>query len=121
VALGTQYDFIALDRKSFVRLDYEYWGHSNKLAPTEDPRTATFVGAFTTPSYSYVTARAGTTFGNWTVSAFVDNLFNTHPQILDSSDAFSVLDWFNPNPPSQLITSYTLRPRTAGLTAIYHM
>jgi iron complex outermembrane receptor protein len=121
VALGAQYDFSALDRKSFVRLDYQYWGHSDKLSPTEDPRTATFVGAFTTPSYSYVTARAGTTFGSWTVSAFVDNLFNTHPQILDSSDAFSVLDQFNPNPPSQLITSYTLRPRTAGLTAIYHM
>jgi len=121
VALGAQYDFTALDRKSFVRLDYEYWGHSNKLSPTEDPRTATFVGAFTTPAYSWVTARAGMTFGNWSVSAFVDNVFNTHPQILDSSDAFSVLDPFNPNPPSQLITSYTLRPRTTGLTAIYHM
>jgi iron complex outermembrane receptor protein len=121
VALGAQYNFTALDRKSFVRLDYEYWGHSDKLSPTEDPRTATFVGAFTTPSYSYVTARAGMTFGGWSVSAFVDNVFNTHPQILDSSDAFSVLDTFNPNPPSQLITSYTLRPRTVGLTAIYHM
>jgi iron complex outermembrane recepter protein len=121
VALGAQYNFSALDRKSFVRLDYEYWGHSDKLSPTEDPRTATFVGAFTTPAYSYVTARAGTTFGNWTVSAFVDNVFNTHPQILDSSDAFSVKDVFNPNPPSQLITSYTLRPRTTGLTAIYHL
>jgi iron complex outermembrane recepter protein len=121
VALGAQYDFNALDRKSFVRLDYEYWGHSDKLSPTEDPRTATFVGAFTTPAYSYVTARAGMQFGKWNVSAFVDNLFNTHPQILDSSDAFSVLDQFNPTPPSQLITSYTLRPRTAGLTAIYHM
>ncbi len=122
VALGAQYDFNAFDRKSFVRLDYEYWGRSDRLSPTEDPRTATFVqGAFTTPSYSYVTARAGTTFGNWNVSAFVDNLFNTHPQILDSSDAFSVLDPFNANPPSQLVTSYTLRPRTIGLTAIYHM
>jgi iron complex outermembrane receptor protein len=121
VNLGAQYEFKALDRKSFVRLDYEYWGHSNKLSPTEDPRTATFVGAFTTPAYSWVTARAGMQLGNWNVSAFVDNVFNTHPQILDSSDAFSVFDQFNPNPPSQLITSYTLRPRTAGLTAIYHM
>ena len=61
-------------------------------------------------------------FGQWTVSAFIDNLLNTHPQILDSSDAFSVLDTFNPaGAPSQLVTAYTLRPRTAGLTAIYHM
>jgi outer membrane receptor protein involved in Fe transport len=121
VALGAQFNFSALERKSFVRLDYEYWGHSDRLSPTEDPRTATFVGAFTTPAYSWVTARAGMQFGNWNVSAFLDNVFNTHPQILDSSDAFSVLDQFNPNPPSQLITSYTLRPRTAGLTATYHM
>jgi outer membrane receptor protein involved in Fe transport len=121
VALGAQFNFTALDRKSFVRLDYEYWGHSDKLSPTEDPRTVTFTGAFTTPAYSFVTARAGMQFGGWNVSAFVDNVFNTHPQILDSSDAFSVFDQFNPNPPSQLITSYTLRPRTIGLTAIYHM
>jgi iron complex outermembrane recepter protein len=119
--VGAQYDFVALDRKSFVRVDYEYQGHSSEMTATEDPRTgANDPYIFTPKAYGFVSLRAGTTVDKWNVSAFVDNLLNAHPQILDSSDAHSGADAYKLPTPSVLITSYTLRPRTMGLTATYH-
>jgi iron complex outermembrane recepter protein len=123
VAIGAQYDFTAFDRKSFVRMDWEYTGHSNALTPTEDPRA---IGSYdpliyTPGSSNFVSLRAGTAIGEWNVSAFVDNLLDTHPSALDSSDYHSAVDPYNANPPSALMTAYTFRPRTIGITATYHM
>ena len=121
-SLGVQYDFLAMDHKSFVRVDYEYEGRSNTPTATEDPHSGIYDQFVYTPqAYSFVSLRAGSNFGKWNVSAFCDNLLNTHPSILDSSDAHSVLDTYNANPPSVLMTAYTLRPRTVGLTMTYHM
>jgi outer membrane receptor protein involved in Fe transport len=122
VALGGQYDFLALNRKSFVRIDYEYDGHSNVPTPTQDPRTSVFDPYYYTARASeFVSIRAGTTIDKWNISAFCDNVFDSHPQKLDSSDPHSTIDGFNPNPPSTLVSAYTYRPRTIGVTAILHV
>ena len=122
VALGAQYSFNAFDRKSFVRLDYEYLGHSNVTTPSEDPRTGGYDPFIYTPRASeFVSVRAGTVIDKWTLNAFVDNVFNSHPQALDSSDYHSAVDPYRDNPPSVLTTAYTFRPRTVGFSVAYHL
>jgi iron complex outermembrane recepter protein len=122
VALGTQFDFVALEHKSFVRVDYEYEGHSNVMTPTQDPRTGAYDPYYYTARASeFVSVRAGTTIDKWHVSAFIDNLFDSHPQKLDSSDPNSSIDAFNPNPPSALVSAYTYRPRTMGVTVLFRL
>jgi outer membrane receptor protein involved in Fe transport len=124
VALGAQYDFAALEHKSFVRLDVEYEGHSGTPTPGEDPRTAQYDPYDFTPSANtFVTLRAGTQIDKWSLSAFIDNLFDSHPAKLDSSDPNSTVYAFTPPivQPSSLVSAYTYRPRTIGLTLIYHM
>jgi outer membrane receptor protein involved in Fe transport len=122
VTLGGQYSFSAFDRKSFVRFDYEYLGHSGVATASEDPRTGAYDPDIYTPkASSFVSVRAGTVIEKWTLNAFIDNLFDSHPQALDSSDYHSAIDAYNPNPPSVLTTAYTYRPRTYGFSVAYHL
>jgi len=122
VALGAQYDFLALNHKSFFRLDYEYEGHSSTPTPTQDPNTAVYDPYYYTARASeFVSLRAGTRFDKWSVSAFCDNVFDSHPQKLDSSDPNSGIDSYLAAPPSSLVSAYTFRPRTIGITASYRM
>jgi outer membrane receptor protein involved in Fe transport len=122
VALGMQYDFLALDHKSFVRLDYEFEAHNGTATPSEDPRTAIFDQFAYTPSpTNFVSLRAGTTIERWSVSAFVDNLFDVHVVSPPSADPHTRVDVANPSPPSVLIRAYALRPRTIGITATYRL
>ena len=125
VALGVQYDFLALDHKSFVRLDYEYEGHSSVATPSEDPRTAIFDPlAYTPGPTNFVSLRAGTTIQHWSVSAFIDNLLDVHVVSPPSNDPHTGADPNPPNPlnpPSVLIRAYSLRPRTIGITATYRL
>jgi iron complex outermembrane receptor protein len=122
VALGMQYNFLALDHKSFVRLDYEFEAHSSVATPSEDPRTAIFDQfAYTPGPTNFVSLRAGTTIERWNVSAFVDNLLDAHVVSPPSADPHTGVDPNNANPPSVLIRAYALRPRTIGITATYHL
>jgi iron complex outermembrane recepter protein len=120
VSIGAQWDFSAFNRKSFVRVDYEYLSRSDVPTPIEDPRNGSYDPyIFTANGYSLVSLRAGMTVAKWNISAFVDNLFDVHPQELDSSEPHSGVDPYNPNPPSVLVTAFTIRPRTMGVSASY--
>jgi iron complex outermembrane recepter protein len=122
VALGTQYNFMALNHKAFARLDWEYASRNGMPTATEDPRTGSFDPlAYTPSSTNFVSLRAGTTVQRWTVSAFVDNLLNTHPTFPPSAYPHTQTDAYNPNPPSVVMRAYTFRPRTIGITTTYHM
>jgi hypothetical protein len=74
------------------------------------------------PGTVFTSARAGMEFGEWQISAFVDNLANLHP----------VVDYNNTICPSlvsspacsqsggeRLLREYTWRPRTIGMTFIF--
>lgn len=66
-------------------------------------------------STHFASLRGGVTLGKWQLEAFCDNLTDTHTI---TNYAWSI----NPQVPgtSRLQTDYTFRPRTIGLTFIYH-
>jgi iron complex outermembrane recepter protein len=122
VALGVQYDFVAMDRKSYVRLDWEYASSNRTPTASEDPRTSIYDPLFYTPTATnFVSLRAGTTVDKWNLSAFIDNLLDSHPEFPPSNDPHTAVDPYNSNAPSALIRSYSWRPRTLGFTVSYKL
>jgi outer membrane receptor protein involved in Fe transport len=123
ITVGAQYDFSAWDRKSFVRLDVEHQSMNHDLTAPEDPGAAGVYDsyAYTPPATTFVSLRAGTSFANWKVSAFVDNLFNIHPDLPPAPDLYAHTDQdpYNANPPTPLLRRYTFRPQTMGITGTY--
>ncbi len=122
-ALGAQYNFAWDQRKSFFRVDYEFQDRTDVPTASEDPRASGTYDplAYTPRSYGYVSVRAGTMFGHWNVSAFIDNLFNAHPELPPSAYEHTEVDPYNANPPSVVMRAFTLRPLTVGVTASIRM
>jgi outer membrane receptor protein involved in Fe transport len=123
IALGARFDFLVFGRKSFVRFDDQYASRSNVPTASEDPRTGSYDPfAFTPKSTNFASLRAGSTFDRWELSGFVDNLFNTHTEYPPSAYTHTAPDAYNViSQPSVLLRAYTLRPRTLGFTATYHL
>jgi hypothetical protein len=62
--------------------------------------------------------RGGISFGDWLVTPFIDNLFNTQTV---TNYALGQLDYYNPaGSPTPQQNVYTFRPRTFGITATWH-
>jgi iron complex outermembrane recepter protein len=125
VTIGALYEFNVYELPSYFRLDYQYQSKSHFLTAAEDPGVSSTVFdkfAYTPPATTFVTLRAGTKYRRWDVSAFVDNLFDTHP-LLPPGGPNSHTDADPTAPAGQgvLIRNYTFRPRTIGLTAIFRM
>ena len=128
ITIGTQYEFTAFDLPSYFRLDYEYQSKShirtaaedigpNGVSPTVQDRFA-----YTPPATTFVSLRAGTTIRRWNVSAFVDNLFDTHPLLPPGGpNSHSDADPTAPAGQGVLLRNYTFRPRTIGITATFRM
>jgi len=106
-----------------VRLDYEYQSKNHTRTAAEDPSVSPTVYnpySYSPPPTTFVSMRAGITVNKWSVSAFVDNLFDSHPIMPPSSYATSDVDT-NANPgQGVLVRSFTFRPRTMGITSVYH-
>lgn len=123
VTLGAQYNLVVATHKSFVRFDYEFESRNPWLAAIQDPRSSQYE-AFTTPisptlpSTTFVQFRAGTTFGDWEASFFIDNLLNSYTT---TNYERTFLDTYNPTvpPPGPQYNYYTFRPRTFGITATF--
>jgi iron complex outermembrane recepter protein len=108
------------EHESFVRADYEYQGKAKWLAPGQDPQTQQFDPAnYVLPATNFVTLRGGTSFGNWQLQLFVDNLLDTHTVVnyaWSIPNAVTDVDFGGQN---RNVRDYTFRPRTFGLTFIY--
>jgi iron complex outermembrane recepter protein len=115
-AAGLEYHFPLFERESFVRLDAEYEAHAKWPTANLDPNTSQSDPAnFVLPSTTFVSARAGMQFGKLSLQAFVDNLTDSHT-ITDYNNTINpLLPGF-----TRLQRDYTFRPRTFGITAIYH-
>jgi iron complex outermembrane recepter protein len=124
--VGLQYDFNVVDYKSYVRVDYEYQSQNHWLTAAEDPRTVQFSStqqpggpqiptSYNPSSQTFVSLRGGTQVGKWKISAFVDNLLDTH---VTTDYGITPLDPSNPAL-LPLYRNYTYRPRTFGMTGIY--
>ncbi|MGO9513340.1 MAG: TonB-dependent receptor [Steroidobacteraceae bacterium] len=126
IAIGPQYDFRAFDHDAFVRADWEYSSRNPWLAPVQDPRSTQFnPNSYTLPATSFTSLRAGLKLGNWQVSAFCDNLFNSQTVL---NYAQVQIDSFNPSylanplaPTSVQQNNFTYRPRTFGITGTFRM
>ena len=100
-----------------MRADWEYSSRNPWLASVQDPRNATQYNryVYTLPSTSFASVRAGIKLRSWLVSAFVDNLFDSHPVL---NYALGINDYNNPaGPPTPQQNDFTFRPRTIGITA----
>ena len=120
VSLGLEYAFTLLQHHSFVRADSEYEARAKWVTAAQDPNTLQYDPAnYTLPGTIFTSLRAGTDLGQWSISAFVDNLTNSH--------AITDYDWSicpapnlcQPSAGARLQREFTFRPRTIGLTAIF--
>ena len=121
VAAGLEYRFNLLSHESFLRVDYTYEGRAKWPTAAQDPGTLQYdPNNYVLAGTTFTTLRGGMQFGSLSLSAFCDNLTNTH--------AITAYNWsINPNYSftpaadySRLERQYTFRPRTIGITAIYH-
>jgi outer membrane receptor protein involved in Fe transport len=128
ITIGAQYNFDVVNHKSYFRLDWEHQAHQKIPTAAEDPNTTQYDPyAYTPTATTFVSLRTGTNLDKrWNVSAFVDNLFDSHPQFPPSSYAHSDPDAVNyaplgisPGAPTVLLRNYTFRPRTIGVTSTY--
>jgi hypothetical protein len=116
VAVGAQYNLKLMARDAFVRVDWEYASKSPWLAAVQDPAAGGqyFYGySYPYPRNNYTSLRAGVNFKDVQLTAFCDNLFDSHTTtnyILGQTDAT-----FTPQQ-----NTYTYRPRTFGLTLVWH-
>ena len=119
VAFGPEYRFKLGEHDAFVRLDFEYESRNPWLAAVQDPQSLQFIpGSYTLPATYFTSLRGGITLGDWLITPFVDNLFNTHTV---TNFALGQLDSYNPaGSPSQQQNAYTFRPLTIGVTVTWH-
>jgi outer membrane receptor protein involved in Fe transport len=125
VAVGAEYRFHPFQHEAFVRVDWQYASQNTWLAAIQDPRTAQYVVGqvpqpFSYPSSTFTSLRTGMNLGNWVVTAFVDNLTNTHPTL---NYAMSQADTYVTGvvTPTVQQNQFTFRPRTFGLNATWRL
>ncbi len=96
IAIGPQYDFTLAGRKAFARLDWEYTAPQSLARAGSGSNAAAqynYGFSYTLPATSFTSLRTGMDFGDFQVSAFCDNLFDTHPII---NYAFAQADGYKP-------------------------
>lgn len=120
VALGVEYKFNAFSHDSFVRGDYEYKAADKWTHAALDPRTTQYdPTSFPMGAQRYASLRAGTHFGDWNVSLFVDNLTDTHTitNFNHQTNSYGANGLPAATPAYRYIT---YRPRTFGITVTFH-
>ena len=129
VSLGAQYDFNIGAHKAFIRVDDQYASHNSAYLAATDPRyyhpgTGTVDATqgsdgmqtisadpnlVADPATNDTSVRLGMSFGKVDMALFVNNLWNSHPQIdLAHQDSYTLT-----------YTASTVRPRTFGLFGSY--
>ncbi len=105
---SADYNFPLAGEEGYIRGDFSYQSHNKGKTPAMDPVTTSYDVNATLPEATYlVNLRAGIRFSDWDVSAYVDNVFNAHPE----------LSRFHETRSSPLYYITTFQPRTFGLTA----
>lgn len=110
LSAGIQYDFTAMRQPFSLRFDDTFASRLSRLTPTTDPFTSQYdPGLRADPAVNLAALRLTTTIRSTELSLFVDNLFDSRPQLgLTHQDAFTLL-----------YEATTLRPRTVGMAVSY--
>jgi iron complex outermembrane recepter protein len=116
VAASAEYTFHMGEREPYLRADYQFQSNQTSLTPQNNPENGGFQpwNVFELPQTSLLSMRAGVRFSGFDVSLFCDNLTDSHP-VLSQAPSIKIK-------PAELIDYQltTFRPRTYGITAIYH-
>jgi hypothetical protein len=110
------YNFKLTQRDAFARVDWTYQSRNPWLAAVQDPAAGAvynFGFSYTLPSTTFTSVRAGMNFGDMQLSAFCENLFDSH-----TVNNYSLGQTDGNFTPQQ--NSYTFAPRTIGLTLTWH-
>jgi outer membrane receptor protein involved in Fe transport len=107
---GAEYDFMAFGTDAYVRADDEFASQNPGPLTTQNPLSESYDPHLVAdPATNQLSARAGTTFGNWDIAVFMNNVLDAHPQLdLNHQDANTIL-----------FEASTFRPRTTGLEVNY--
>jgi iron complex outermembrane receptor protein len=117
--IGVEYKFRAFTHESFVRADYEYIAGDKWAHASQDPRTSSYDPAgIPTPRQSFASMRAGTNFGDWSASLFVDNLTDSHT-LLNYNHQTPSYSSGNNGYASPAYRFITYRPRTFGISVTF--
>jgi iron complex outermembrane recepter protein len=117
--IGVEYKFRAFTHESFMRADYEYLAGDKWAHASQDPRTSSYDPAgIPTRSQSFASLRAGTNFGDWGVSFFVDNLTDSHTLLNYNHQTPSYASGNN-GAATPAYRYITYRPRTFGLSVTF--
>ncbi|HYC09921.1 MAG TPA: hypothetical protein VEC10_09810, partial [Steroidobacteraceae bacterium] len=121
VAAGLEYRFNLFSHESFLRVDYTYEGRAKWPTAAQDSSTLQYdPNNYVLAGTTFTTLRGGMQFGSLSLSAFCDNLTNSHA-VTAYNWSINPNDYFTPAADySRLERQYTFRPRTSGITAIYH-
>jgi hypothetical protein len=102
-----------------MRADYEYLAGDKWAHASQDPRTSSYDPAgIPTRSQSFASLRAGTNFGDWGVSFFVDNLTDSHTLLNYNHQTPSYASGNN-GAATPAYRYITYRPRTFGLSVTF--
>lgn len=112
LALFSQVNFPLLSTNGYVRADYQYSAKQTDITSPQNPLNGGSISAVPSiPSTAYTSLRAGVKWAGFDVSVFAQNLFDTRPKLSEVDDG--------PNG-TPLFQAITWRPRTIGVTALYH-
>jgi outer membrane receptor protein involved in Fe transport len=113
-ALFAQAEFMLFGQSAYARADYQYLAKQDALVPNQDPRNGSFELWFpSVPMQSDAALRMGFKWGGLDASAFVENLFDSHPRLTVNQDVGT------PTGGTPLFYVISSRPRTVGLTVTY--
>jgi outer membrane receptor protein involved in Fe transport len=102
------------NRSPYLRLDYQHQTAQRSLIPIQDTRNAIYDPTLPgLPVVNNLNARAGLRFSGFDLSLYANNLTNAHPLMFEARDIYS-------DQTDLLYFGRGVRPRTVGVTAIYH-
>jgi len=120
ISLGAEYKFRAFEHESFVRADWEYIAGDKWEHVAQDPATSSYdPSSLPTERESFASLRAGTKFGDWGISLFMDNVFDSHTILNYNHQTPSYADDGVTLLASQAYRYISYRPRTIGITAVF--
>ena len=120
ITLGPEYKFKAFAHESYVRADWEYTAGDKWLHASQDPNTSSYdPSSLPDERQSFVSMRAGTQLGGFGVSLFVDNLTDSHT-LLNYNHQTNSYYGSGALMASPAYRYISYRPRTFGITVVYH-
>jgi outer membrane receptor protein involved in Fe transport len=110
IYLNGQYSYDLGGRGGYTRFDFQHLSRQEAVVPGTNPANGGTDPAIPgRPSSTTLSVRTGVEFDAFDISLFVNNVFNTHPQVTRARTP-------GPAGPNSLFTGTTLRPRTFGIT-----